>query len=152
MFWSALTNRAKTSENLPRDTCAQPENSNQPVLSRSLIRIFLERIVDRKRCKVSSSGQRTLIRLRGFIVVFVVRICQKVRFINCGSIAIIFVKIWSYPCHAEWIKMPRPLLISSQSDYISGFLIEIRIFNDKQCRFRSVGFFRSQLIWIYTVC
>ena len=24
--------------------------------------------------------------------------------------------------------------------------------NDKQCRSRSVGFFRSQLIWIYTVC
>ena len=34
----------------------------------------------------------------------------------------------------------------------SGFLIEIHIFNDKQCRSRSVGFFRSQLIWIYTVC
>ena len=33
--------------------------------------------------------------------------------------------------------MPRPLLISSQSDY----LIEIQIFNDKQCRSRSVGFF-----------
>ena len=27
------------------------------------------------------------------------------------------------PCHAEWIKMPRPLLISSQSDYL------IRIFD-----------------------
>ena len=24
--------------------------------------------------------------------------------------------------------------------------------NNKQCRSRSVGFFRSQLIWIYTVC
>ena len=24
--------------------------------------------------------------------------------------------------------------------------------NDKQCRSRSVGFFRSQLIWVYTVC
>ena len=33
-----------------------------------------------------------------------------------------------------------------------GFLIEIHIFNDKQSRSRSVGFFRSQLIWIYTVC
>ena len=33
-----------------------------------------------------------------------------------------------------------------------GFLIDIHIFNDKQCRCRSVGFFRSQLIWIYTVC
>ena len=34
----------------------------------------------------------------------------------------------------------------------SRFLIEIHIFNDKQCISRSAGFFRSQLIWIYTVC
>ena len=31
-------------------------------------------------------------------------------------------------------------------------LIWIHILNGKQCRSRSVGFFRSQLIWIYTVC
>ena len=30
--------------------------------------------------------------------------------------------------------------------------IKIHILNDKQCRSRSVGFFRSQLIWICTVC
>ena len=41
------------------------------------------------------------------------------------------------PCLAEWIKMPRPLLISSQSDYLIRFLIEVHIFNDKQCRSRS---------------
>ena len=34
----------------------------------------------------------------------------------------------------------------------SSFLIQIHILNGKQCRSRSVGFFRSQLIWIYTVC
>ena len=34
----------------------------------------------------------------------------------------------------------------------SGLLIQIHILNDKQCRSRLVGFFRSQLIWIYTVC
>ena len=34
----------------------------------------------------------------------------------------------------------------------SRLLLEIRILNGKQCRSRSVGFFRSQLIWIYTVC
>ena len=28
----------------------------------------------------------------------------------------------------------------------------MHILNDKQCRSRSVGFFRRQLIWIYTVC
>ena len=30
--------------------------------------------------------------------------------------------------------------------------MQIQILNSKQCRSRSVGFFRSQLIWIYTVC
>ena len=34
----------------------------------------------------------------------------------------------------------------------SSLLIQIHILNGKQCRSRSVGFFRSQLIWIYTVC
>ena len=34
----------------------------------------------------------------------------------------------------------------------SRLLIQIHILNDKQCRSRSVGFWRSQLIWIYTVC
>ena len=55
------------------------------------------------------------------------------------------------PCHAEKIKMLCPLLIFSQSDYFR-LLIQIHILNDKQSRSRSVGFFRSQLIWIYTVC
>ena len=34
----------------------------------------------------------------------------------------------------------------------SRLLTEIHILNGKQCRSRSVGFFRSQLIWTYTVC
>ena len=34
----------------------------------------------------------------------------------------------------------------------SRLLKWILILNDKQCRSRSVGFFRSKLIWIYTVC
>ena len=34
----------------------------------------------------------------------------------------------------------------------SALLMQIHILNDKQCRSRSVGFFRSQLIWTYTVC
>ena len=33
--------------------------------------------------------------------------------------------------------MPRPLLISSPSDYLIQVLTEIHIFNDKQCRSRS---------------
>ena len=34
----------------------------------------------------------------------------------------------------------------------SSLLIQIHTFNDKQCRSRPVGFFRIQLIWIYTGC
>ena len=34
----------------------------------------------------------------------------------------------------------------------SKLLIQIHLLNGKQCRSRSVGFFRSQMIWIYTVC
>ena len=34
----------------------------------------------------------------------------------------------------------------------SKLLIKIHILHDRQCRSRSVGFCRSQLIWIYTVC
>ena len=34
----------------------------------------------------------------------------------------------------------------------AGLLLLIQILDGKQCRSRSVGFFRSQLIWIYTVC
>ena len=34
----------------------------------------------------------------------------------------------------------------------SGCWYKIQILNGKQCRPRSVGFWRSQLIWIYTVC
>ena len=55
------------------------------------------------------------------------------------------------PCHDKQIKMPHPLLIFSLSDNLSRLLIHIHILYDKQCRFRSVGSFRSQLIWIYTV-
>ena len=47
--------------------------------------------------------------------------------------------------------MPCPLLIFSQSDFLIQ-IVAINSHNGKQCRSRSVGFFRSQLIWIYTVC
>ena len=55
------------------------------------------------------------------------------------------------PCPAEWIKMPCPNLIFSQSDYLIRIVVINSYTNGKQCRSRSVGF-RSQLIWIYTVC
>ena len=50
------------------------------------------------------------------------------------------------------IQRPRSLLIFGQSDYLIQFVDINSILNGKQCRSRSVGFFRIQLIWIYTVC
>ena len=48
--------------------------------------------------------------------------------------------------------MPHPLLISGNRIPWSRLLIYICLVNGKQYRSRSVGFFRSQLIWIYSVC
>ena len=48
-------------------------------------------------------------------------------------------------------NLPRPFLIFSQSDY-SIQIVDINSHNGKQSRSRSVGFFRNQLIWIYTIC
>ena len=44
-----------------------------------------------------------------------------------------------------------PTLSANQITW-SRLLIQIHILIYKQCRSRSVGFFRSQQIWIYTVC
>ena len=49
-------------------------------------------------------------------------------------------------------KDATPTSDFQQSDYLIWVFNRIHIFNDKQCRSRSSGFFRSQLIWIYTVC
>ena len=46
-----------------------------------------------------------------------------------------------HPFHAE--KMPRLLLISCQWDYLIRIFDRNSHINDKQCRSRSVGFFRS---------
>ena len=55
------------------------------------------------------------------------------------------------PCHVDKLEMPHPLTIFSLSDYLIQVLIQIHILNAIRCRFRSAGF-RSQLIWICTVC
>ena len=52
-------------------------------------------------------------------------------------------------------KLPHPCLIFSQSNYLIQEFdtsTHTHVLNDKQCRSKSVSFFRSQLIWIYTVC
>ena len=50
---------AATTENASRN-CAHCKDSDQPAHSRSLIKIFTERILDNQSCKVSSWGQRRL--------------------------------------------------------------------------------------------
>ena len=48
------------------------------------------------------------------------------------------------------LRCPAHFYFSANQITWSRLLIQVHIFNDKQCRSRSVGFFRSQLIWIYT--
>ena len=63
------------------------EDSNQPAHSRSLIRIFTGRILDRQWRKVSLCGQRRLIRLRGCGGWFESSMCVRVSrhvFSRCG--------------------------------------------------------------------
>ena len=55
-------------------------------------------------------------------------------------------------CHAELIKMPRSFLTVSQSEYLIK-IVAINLHTERQTvQIRSVGFWRSQLIWICTVC
>ena len=54
--------------------------------------------------------------------------------------------------HAEKIMMHAGFYFSANHITGSRLVMQNHILIDKQCRSRSVGFFRSQLIWIYTVC
>ena len=49
------------------------------------------------------------------------------------------------------LSLPHPFLTVNQSDNWMLFVISIHKLNEKQCRSWSDGFFRSHLIWIYTV-
>ena len=123
--------------------CTFTEDSDQPAHPHSLIRVFAVRLMKHRILGFPKRAQRihcsdgTDVRL-----IWIVTECtyQKVPF--C------FIN----PCPAEWIKMPCPNLIFSQSDYLIRIVVINSYTNGKQCRSRSVGFFRSQLIWIYTVC
>ena len=70
---------ATTPENVPSDCMSSEDSlfslflgddtkSNHLAHSRSLIRILMGRILDSQACKISSSGQRLIIRLRGCAV------------------------------------------------------------------------------------
>ena len=62
-----------------------------------------------------------------------------------ASCSLTLVMLNKLRCHVHF-------QFSANQIIFSRFLIEIHIFNDKKCRSRSVGFFKSQLIWKYTVC
>ena len=51
-------------------------------------------------------------------------------------------------------KLRRHAHFRLSANQITWFilLVQTHILNDKQCRSKSVSFWRSQLIWIYTVC
>ena len=56
------------------------------------------------------------------------------------------------PCPAEYIKMPSPFQIFSQSDYLIQ-IIDINSYTELQTVQIQISWrLRSQLIWIYTVC
>ena len=63
----------------------------------------------------------------------------------CYGYSLTLVMLNKLRCHAHF-------QFSANQITWSRMLIKIYILNGKQCRSRSVGFFRSQLIWIYTVC
>ena len=73
-------------------------------------------------------------------------------YIKVGQIILFYSPIYINPRHAEYNKMSWPLLISANQINWSTLMKQIHVPNDKECRSRSVGFFRSQLILIYTVC
>ena len=50
-----------------------------------------------------------------------------------------------FRCHAHF-------LFSANHIVWSRLLMQLYILHDKQCRSRSVGFWRSHRIWIYTIC
>ena len=64
---------------------------------------------------------------------------------NRKGVKLTLVMLNKLRCHTHFEFSPNQIIWSS-------LLIQSHILNDKQCRSRSVGFFRSQLIWIYTVC
>ena len=85
-----------------------------------------------------------------------------------GAAPNIFVPVWkllkericfplglSFPLTLVMLNILRcrtHFVFSANQIIWSGLLLYIHILNGKRCRFRSVGFFRSQLIWIYTDC
>ena len=119
------------------------QNSGQPAHLHSLIRIFPGYILDSPGCKVLSCRQwrlwSELGKSAGWSESLLGAHVRKCVF-------------WSFnSCHAEWIEMPCPLNFQPIRLLHLGCWYKLHILNGKQCRSRSVGFFRSQLIWIYTV-
>ena len=70
---------------------------------------------------------------------------------NCFSH---FFFVWEYLTLVMLNKLRCYAHFKSSANQItsSRLLSQSPILIDKQCRSRSIGFWRSQLIWIYTVC
>ena len=65
--------------------------------------------------------------------------------LHCFPTELTLVLLNKLSCHAHF-------QFSANQITWSRLLLYSHILSGKQCRSRSVGFFRSQLIWIYTVC
>ena len=95
------------------------------------------------------SGQTAIMSM--MIQVFTVFTCHRIFFSCCSAYVpsyypdLTLVLLNKLRCHTYF-------QFSANQITWSSLLIQIHILNGKQCRSRSVGFFRSQLIWIYTVC
>ena len=62
--------------------------------------------------------------------------------INSCLKVILILKVNVDPCPAEYIKMPHPVLVFSQLNYLIQIVDINCILNGKQCRSRMVGFFK----------
>ena len=113
-----------------------------------------KRLCAMKHCTINrwpsqDSGQTAI--MSRMIQVFTVFTCHRVFFSCCSSYVpsyypdLTLVLLNKLRCHTY-------IQFSANQITWSSLLIHVHILNVKQCRSRSVGFFRSQLIWIYTVC
>ena len=83
--------------------------------------------------------------------------------LTCNGLIAMCFKLRKIFCCCCWLNMLTLILLNSLISHTHFWLsanqitsynvfIQIHKLNDKQCRSWSDGFFRSHLIWIYTVC
>ena len=141
-FPCSLLARNTWAEMLDIRICAPREDSDQPPRSRRLIRIFIALILNSQEGKVSSRRYRRL-------------------WSDCAEVQADFRLRWTHTSKGTFSDVGAQLFhmidIVLQAAVSSCTLALVLLSPDipclcKQCRSRSVGFWRSQLIWIFTVC